>query len=81
MKHDRNDVLPHSEFLVDQEEIAKRLLVAPKTLEAWRSRGGGPPFCRVGRLIRYSPLLVQRWVEQNICQSTSEPAVTTRKIR
>ena len=81
MKHDRTEVFSHSEFLVDQDEIAKRLLVAPKTLEAWRSRGGGPPFCRVGRLIRYSPRLVQQWVEQNVRQSTSESTAISRRKR
>ena len=72
MKHDRNDVSSHSEFLVDQEEIAKCLKVAPKTMEAWRSRGGGPPYILVGRLVRYSPEMVRKWVNSNVRHSTSE---------
>ena len=46
-----------------------------KTLEAWRCRGGGPPFIRVGRLIRYRPDDVARWCESRRMQSTSDANV------
>ena len=75
MKHNLAIYSPHSESLDDQEEIAKFLLVAPKTMEAWRSRGGGPPYVRVGRLIRYRKSSVVAWLKSREVSSTSE---TTR---
>jgi hypothetical protein len=41
--------------LLNESSVAKQLHCEVKTLQAWRCRGGGPTFIRVGRLIRYSP--------------------------
>lgn len=59
--------------LLNESSVAKQLRCEVKTLQAWRCRGGGPPFIRVGRLIRYSPDDLQRWIESRRCASTSEP--------
>lgn len=42
--------------------VARQLDCEQKTLEAWRSRGQGPPFVRVGRLIRYRREDIEAWV-------------------
>ena len=39
---------------VDSREAAKRLGLSPRTLEAWRRRGAGPPYRRFGRAVRYA---------------------------
>lgn len=40
--------------LINQNEVASIIGVAPKTLERWRGNGTGPRFVRVGgRLARY----------------------------
>lgn len=36
---------------------------AESTLATWRSRGGGPPFRKVGRMIRYSTEELDRFIE------------------
>jgi hypothetical protein len=43
-------------------EAAKLLAVPERTLAAWRLRGEGPPYCRIGRLIRYPYLELLRWL-------------------
>jgi hypothetical protein len=43
---------PAAAFL-DTRAAAELLGVSPKTLEAWRARGAGPRYTRVGRLVRY----------------------------
>ncbi|RYD34413.1 MAG: DNA-binding protein, partial [Verrucomicrobiaceae bacterium] len=48
------------EFLT-QEQAAKLLTVSPATLQDWRVRGGGPPFARIGRLIRYMRADLLAW--------------------
>ena len=60
------------DVLLNQEDAAKILLVKPKSLEAWRHRGGGPPFVRVGRLVRYSRLSLLAWIRSRTVRSTSE---------
>ena len=62
-----------SEALLNESSVAKRLHCEVKTLQAWRCRGGGPPFIRVGRLIRYSPDDVREWIESRRVRSTSDP--------
>ena len=61
-----------SEPLQDESAISKLLDCEVKTLQAWRCRGGGPPFIRVGRLVRYRPQDVEAWIESRRVASTSE---------
>jgi len=61
----REDVL-HGEGV-----IAKRLACKVKTLQAWRHRGGGPAFVKVGRLVRYRVEDVESWLDSRRRASTS----------
>ena len=58
--------------LLNEATVAKRLGVETKTLQAWRCRGNGPPFVRVGRLVRYEPDSLQQWIEARRRRSTSD---------
>jgi excisionase family DNA binding protein len=60
------------DVLHEENVIAKQLKCDVKTLQAWRSRGGGPPFVKVGRLVRYRAEDVKAWVESRRKRSTSE---------
>ena len=41
-------------WCMDQEALARRWRLSPRTLENWRRRGTGPRFFRIGgRAIRY----------------------------
>ncbi len=58
--------------LLTTPEAAKYLGISPRTLEGYRSRGGGPPFKRLGsRSIRYDPDELQQWTKDNTYSSTS----------
>lgn len=57
--------------LLDETAVSKQLKCEAKTLQAWRCRGGGPPFIRVGRLVRYRPQDVLAWIEARRVDSTS----------
>lgn len=61
-----------SEPLQDESAVAKQLDCETKTLQAWRCRGGGPPFIKVGRLVKYRPQDVEAWIESRRVASTSE---------
>jgi predicted DNA-binding transcriptional regulator AlpA len=58
--------------LRDERYVAQLLHVKVKTLQAWRSRGGGPRFVRVGRLVRYRDEDVAAWIQSRLVVSTSE---------
>ena len=63
-------VLPDELF--DQAPIAQILLVKEKTMETWRSRGGGPKYIKIGRLVRYRLSDVQAFIDAGARASTSE---------
>jgi excisionase family DNA binding protein len=60
-------------FLTTQE-AAEFLKLQRATLEAWRCRGGGPRFVKLGRAVRYHRDDLSRWVESRTRSNTSEAA-------
>ncbi len=58
--------------LLTEQEAAQFLSVGSKCLQAWRVRGGGPTFCKVGRLIRYVQSDLESWLETRRRKSTSD---------
>lgn len=64
---------PEASELLTTAQAAERLGLAEKTLEAWRWRGGGPPFVRLSaRAVRYRPEDLQTWVAERVRTSTSD---------
>ena len=53
-------------------ECANYLGVSPEHLEHARCRGDGPPFYKLGRLVRYIPDVVDAWAQARLVRSTSE---------
>ncbi len=51
----------NNEFLTE-EEVAGWLKISQRTLQAWRQRGGGPPFIKIGRLVRYRASDMVSWL-------------------
>lgn len=61
------------ERLLSQDDVAELLAIAPRSLESWRLRGGGPRYVRVGRLVRYRHTDVSDWLAARERASTSDP--------
>jgi len=57
--------------LIDQRAMSKILRITTKTAEAWRSRGGGPRYVKVGALVRYRKSDIAEWIERRTIDSTS----------
>jgi excisionase family DNA binding protein len=55
------------------QELAAREGVALMTVYQWNSRGGGPPFIKTGRLVRYRLNDVLAWEKARLVVS-GEPA-------
>jgi len=61
------DMQPPSPLLVRSEMAASMAGVSIKTLDAWRSKGVGPPFIRLtstGRGVRYRLDGLKKWIEE-----------------
>jgi hypothetical protein len=57
---------------VNENLAAEFLGVSVRTLQAWRVRGGGPPYCKIGRAVRYQRRALLKFMEQRSVGSTSE---------
>ncbi|MEM7482793.1 MAG: helix-turn-helix domain-containing protein [Acidobacteriota bacterium] len=51
---------------------AEYLGLAPATLETMRSRGGGPPFVKLGRRVVYHREDLDAWMDERTRADTSE---------
>lgn len=56
-----NDNHPTSEFL-DEKGLCALLAISSVTATKWRAKAKGPPFIKVGRLVRYRRSDVEAWL-------------------
>ena len=59
--------------LIDEKQAAALLHVSVKSLQGWRSRGGGPRFVKLGRSVRYAMPELEDFVLAALRTSTSDP--------
>lgn len=52
---------PRAEWITDLD-LATWLGMSRETIQQWRSRGEGPPYCKVGRAVRYRVVEVSAWL-------------------
>ena len=59
--------------LLDEKAAAAYLGgISPKTLQAWRVRGVGPVYRKIGSLCRYLQADLNAWIEGRARQSTAQ---------
>lgn len=58
--------------LLDEEKAAEILAVKTKTLQAWRFRGNGPSFVKLGRCVRYRLSDLEGFIARQTRRSTSD---------
>lgn len=59
---------------LDTASTASLTGISRSTLEKWRVYGGGIPFIRAGRLIRYARHDIIEWMQARRLESTSQVA-------
>ena len=60
--------------LLTESEAAKYLSLTNRALQAWRCQGRGPRFVKISaRAVRYRLEDLERWVEERLRRSTSDP--------
>lgn len=72
--HSAHTLLGTSADFLDTGQAAKYLDLKPTTLEAWRCRGGGPRFVKMGRLVKYRRSDLDAFIESRLRSNTSEVA-------
>ena len=63
-------------LLLNEPQAARLLTLSVRTLQAWRVKGEGPPFVRLGRAIRYRRPDIVQWLEARTRQSTNDDRPT-----
>lgn len=58
--------------LLNEQEAADFLSISFRTLQAWRVRGGGPRFCKIGRAVRYRRADLVAFAGANTARTTTE---------
>jgi excisionase family DNA binding protein len=66
----RQDPTDH-DALLSEMQAARVLNLSSRTLQAWRSKGVGPPFVRAGRAVRYRRSDILSWVESRVVVSAN----------
>ena len=79
MSQDRNF---SDEVLLREQDAARFLSVSPRTLQAWRYRGGGPSYIQVSaRAVRHRLSELRRWTQERLRQNTAEGQIEQRNFR
>jgi hypothetical protein len=60
--------------LLDPVTVARILGVEVETLGAWRRKGYGPPWYRIGKKIKYSAAELDVWMKAQMNAGTAPPA-------
>jgi hypothetical protein len=68
----KNPPLPPAPEILTTQQAAAFLQVSSQFLEIARVKGDGPPFSKVGRMVRYQRSTLRQWLRQQQRRSTSE---------
>ena len=60
------------EPLLDEQKASEVLTVKVKTLQAWRVRGDGPNYIKLGRCVRYRLSDLEEFAASHTRRSTSD---------
>ncbi len=65
--------------VVDAQGASPIVGLTVATLATLRCRGGGPPFLRLGRAVRYRVDLLRQWRDERLVMSTADTSTAERK--
>lgn len=57
------------DHLLSERDVAALLAVTPAAVEAWRRKGTGPEWIRVGRLVRYRRSAIETFIADNTVET------------
>lgn len=68
-------------ILLDTSQVAHILRLSERTLERYRTEGGGPPFLKFGKRVLYDQDAVLAWAQAHSRRSTSDTHYGVEKWR
>jgi predicted DNA-binding transcriptional regulator AlpA len=71
-------VLGHAARALTEREVSDLLGLSVATLRAWRHRGQGPRFLRLGRAVRYLPADLEDFVRASAVDANRAPLSAAR---
>jgi predicted DNA-binding transcriptional regulator AlpA len=66
--------------LLDEREVSKRLSVSVNTLRYWRACGEGPNYIKLGRLVRYDAVALEKFVLRNLRVSKARATAEEKRV-
>ncbi len=66
--------------LLDEQEVSRRLSVSINTLRYWRVSGDAPNYVKLGRLVRYDALALEKFIERNLRVSKARAAMEEKRV-
>lgn len=69
-----NHTRPADDPLRSSAEFAAQARLSPRTPPAWRTRGLGPPFIKIGARVFYRQSAIDRWLADRTRSSTHDHA-------
>jgi predicted DNA-binding transcriptional regulator AlpA len=63
---------------LNEAQVAEFLGVSVRTLQAWRVRGGGPRYVKIGRSVRYQRRQLVAFQQSHTVSSTTEAEALQR---
>jgi predicted DNA-binding transcriptional regulator AlpA len=67
-------IVRHVTRALTEREVSELLGLSVATLRAWRHRGQGPRFLRLGRAVRYLPADLEDFVRASAVDAGTEPS-------
>jgi predicted DNA-binding transcriptional regulator AlpA len=66
--------------LLDEREVSKRLSVSVNTLRYWRACGEGPNYIKLGRLVRYDAVALEKFILRNLRVSKARAIAEEKRV-
>lgn len=72
VKNNINHLSDNKDCLISEDEASNILGCTPRKLQSDRIKGGGIPYIKVGRLVRYHKQDVENYIKNKKRQNTSQ---------
>ena len=66
--------------LLDEQGVSRRLSVSVNTLRYWRACGEGPDYIKLGRLVRYDAVALEKFILRNLRVSKARATMEEKRV-
>ena len=66
--------------LLDEHGVSRRLSVSVNTLRYWRACGDGPDYIKLGRLVRYDAVALEKFILRNLRVSKARATMEEKRV-